>query len=371
MRALRHFAIVLGVAASASAFAQCTQDSYNPIAVAQCDSSSVGCPHTIDILVVHSMQVDAGDAEGLALLAEQWMNTALGNSDAALDVCVRIVGVRGIGLSEGGETGPQYGCRLEAGRLDWAHEAHLLRDEFAADVVVLLTTDSTPSDCGRGSRAAGYLAGIPAGDPNNGFAWVPTEPSLSLCSDFSLRFAHEVGHVMGLGHWNGTDPAGSCHGFLVPGSLVEPCGFATIMVSANEAGAALATHRIQQYSNPWLDVDVDGSGPCPTQPTGDASHDATACIRDLGPVTSWLRCDTDCNHNGVADSEESSTCAAAAIAPPYRVTDLVDLATVLSSYGVCDTDLIAYTPCTDLNRDGCIDNADIAIVAANFGMPCP
>lgn len=50
--------------------------------------------------------------------------------------------------------------------------------------------------------------------------------------------------------------------------------------------------------------------------------------------------------------------------------DLADLALLLASYGLCVGDP-GYVPQADLDQDGCVALSDLALLLASYGQPCP
>jgi hypothetical protein len=132
----------------------------------------------------------------------------------------------------------------------WFDEVHVLRDEEAADVCVLLTELDRPVTQGTSKMG-----------PSAEWAFCLAETPFSLL--YPWIYAHEIGHLQGAGHESGSHGREYARGHCHNPSGGEPAErFSTIMCTSS-------LQRIPYWSNPELDYEpVPGR----TFPLGDPTH---------------------------------------------------------------------------------------------------
>ena len=167
-----------------------------------------------------------------------------------------------------------YFNALRFGSSGYMDEAHVLRDAYAADIVLghwghqNAISSSVVSIAGPG-RVAGVANVTVENDPRF--------EALAFSASNSLAFAHELGHNMGLRHERALDPGNMpfpySHGYAVPDDLPElppereGRGMWTIMTAFLDS-----SRDIPRFSNPNLRY-PDESGPAIGVP-GDAPSDS-------------------------------------------------------------------------------------------------
>lgn len=177
-------------------------------------------PVTIDILFVYSpaAKAELGSHDTMVKLAQDCVdqtNAVLRKS--ALEVRMRVVGVREIPFTETNDTGNNLNLLANPtdGKLD---DVPVWRNELGADLVALLSNDPA---------GAGTIP-PPDGDSEND-AFLAVRAS----SAFDQRIAaHEIGHTLGCGHhWQNPENEGAwnySHGTFFRGQFRD---YRTIMVS--------------------------------------------------------------------------------------------------------------------------------------------
>lgn len=183
----------------------------------------------IDVMVVFSNQAAAAtaDMEALALGSIQSSNTTFSNSNAG--VTFNLVHYQQVNYDDSGNSLTDVN-RLEGTSDGYIDNIHSLRDQYGADVVILMV-NSTDA-CGRASEIGA----------NSSEAFAIT---VNSCSIGNYTFAHEIGHLAGARHDNdGTgSPYAYGHGFRF-----LPAYWRTVMGIRNYSGDP--TNRIPYWSNP-------------------------------------------------------------------------------------------------------------------------
>ncbi|NDJ52692.1 MAG: hypothetical protein GYB68_06360 [Chloroflexi bacterium] len=206
----------------------------DPLAMIQADDGS-----EIDVLAVYTTEVGqayGGDAGVTTALNGVIATSNTGNQQSGAQFDWRLVGVEGLNYTSGG-----FGYDLDVvtddndGIID---EVHALRDQYKADLVVLI--NDVQSACGIGWVPSSLaVANAPFG-----FSVVNMECAIS---NFSMQ--HEMGHNIGLAHdrqnAGSTSPAVS-YGY----GYQDPQGeWRTILAYVNSCPGSPCT-RINYFSNP-------------------------------------------------------------------------------------------------------------------------
>ena len=156
---------------------------------------------------------------------------------------IRLAAPRPVAYEESGNNETDL-ARLRVGEAEWTQDIRLWRKESAADLVVLVTSNI---------RRGGHAEALNRANLENpesfaevAFAVVPIQ---SLSS--SDAFAHELGHLMGVGHVD--DPQTSEYSVAFRQTDPEsPCGRWSTIMDGDAAGAAHA--RILYWSNAQKDI---------------------------------------------------------------------------------------------------------------------
>ncbi|MDP1603018.1 MAG: zinc-dependent metalloprotease family protein, partial [Legionella sp.] len=137
---------------------------------------------------------------------------------------------------------------------------HTLRDEYSADVVVLLRDDPALTSCG-----IAYIAAT----ATSAFAVVAWD-----CAVSNFSFAHEIGHLQGARHDRVADPVNGPNYTYNHGHVDLTLRKRTIMAYNSGCGATYPTYcdRLGYWSNP--DVPYPGS----FRPTGSVTYENNAKV---------------------------------------------------------------------------------------------
>ena len=151
-------------------------------------------------------------------------------------------------------------------------EVHAIRDEVAADIVVLVTVVG----CG--------LAYVAPSNPDYGF---------QQCSVncWPAAFRHELGHNLGSQHYV-TDG----YGYYSWSS-----GHRLVPEGGTEIGTAMGGNNIPHFSNPAVTY---GGVPTGVAPGPDEEADNHLAFLATVPMVADFRCSGDCNGNGIDDVSE-------------------------------------------------------------------
>jgi hypothetical protein len=190
----------------------------------------------IDVLVAYTPSAAAatGDINGLIQLAFDESNTSYSNSGLAQAIAP--VFVSQVDYSEAGRNYTQHVAALQSASDGIMDIVHTWRNQYAADVVVLIVNDNTL--CGQAST---ILA-----DATHAFAAVYYD-----CATGNYSLAHEIGHLQGVRHDrvddpNSTNGAQYVHGYIEPNQQ-----WRTIMAVPQDCGVApFYCPRVQYWSNP-------------------------------------------------------------------------------------------------------------------------
>lgn len=201
----------------------------------------------IDVLVVYTQAVAnaVDDEEMLIQLAVNETNTAYANS--AIVLTVAKVHLAQVNYVESGRTYAQHVAALQSTNDGIMDNVHALRNQYPADMVVLLVSDfdDVPSLCGQASTIYANAA--------TAFAAVRYD-----CATGRYTFGHEIGHLQGARHEWPTDNAWNYrHGYVDPNDQ-----WRTIMATGVECNDC---RRVQYFSNP--DVTYPPTG----QPMGNST----------------------------------------------------------------------------------------------------
>lgn len=206
---------------------------------------AAGSP-VIDVLVVYTAEARASVANINDLIATAVIQTNTGYQNSQINQRIRVVHTAEVNYSEAGLNWPNTLSRLAGASDGTLDGVHTLRNQYAADAVVLLVQSTNGGVCG----IAYLMAGLSSAYANSAFAVVST-----VCATTNLSFAHELGHLMGANHdrQNSSGPVifPYAYGYQDPGGA-----FRTVMAY----NCPTFCPRINYWSNP--DVSYGG------RPTG-------------------------------------------------------------------------------------------------------
>jgi hypothetical protein len=177
------------------------------------------------VLVVYTESAAnaSGSIGNLILLAQDETNTSYSNS--SISASVNIVLTAQVSYNEALRSYLDHVNFLQGTTDGEMDIIHTWRDQYEADVVVLIVNDGEL--CGRAYQIMATA--------NTAFAAVYYD-----CATGNYSFGHEIGHLQGARHEN--DPSGTYeHGYVDPN-----CGWRTIMATVS----ACADLRVQYWSNP-------------------------------------------------------------------------------------------------------------------------
>jgi len=224
----------------------------------QTSSSSSGGEANIRVLVAYtdSAEAAAGDIDGLVQTAIAETNQSYRMSNiSASDASVTLAAARNVAYQEDGRSYYDHRDFLQDpndGELDIVHT---WRDDYYADVVVLLVED-------RGACGIAYK--IYATFASQAFAVVNRD-----CATGNYSFGHEIGHLQGARHNPEADPSvqpfSYGHGYLNPGDE-----WRTVMAVPSPKFCPNGCERIQYWSNPYVSYEGD--------PTGTAAEEDNAQV---------------------------------------------------------------------------------------------
>lgn len=191
----------------------------------------------IDLLVVYTAAAaSATNIGNLVSLAVNETNTSYSNS--GISASVRSVYSAQVSYSEAGRSFLQHVQALEGTTDGMMDVVHTWRDQYGADVVVLIVNDSEA--CGRASQILATAS--------TAFAAVHFD-----CATGNYSFGHEIGHLQGARHEVASDSSSTPfqygHGYVDPS-----CQSRTIMATV----FACAQRRVQCWSTPDVTCPVTG-----------------------------------------------------------------------------------------------------------------
>lgn len=229
----------------------------------------------IDILWVYTPEVLGywGSVAAITLKCEEAIADAnLTFANTELPFGVRTVGIHGTDYVEADAEGYDYLGHITNPSDGFMDEVHPLRDELAADIVVLVTVIG----CG--------VAYVHPGNPEYGF-----QQCSAVC--WPTAFRHELGHNLGSQHY-----VDDSYGYFSwsSGHRLTPDG-------GSEIGTAMGGNNIPYFSNP--DVTYGGV-PTGVAPGPDEEADNHLAFLATVPMVADFRCSGDCNGNGIADAIE-------------------------------------------------------------------
>lgn len=216
-------------------------------------ASSNGVPTPIDVLIAYTPAVAAAtyDIAALTQLAIDESNTSYANS--GIDIVLRRAYFNQVDYNEAGRTYDFHVAALQSPSDGIMDIVHPWRDQYHADVVVLLVNDATY--CG--------LASMVYADAATAFAAVNY-----TCATGYYSFAHEIGHLQGARHdlyVDGTmTPFAYGHGYVDPNHT-----WRTIMAYGD---ACANCRRVQYWSNPYV------AYPPTAQPMGTTTYENDARV---------------------------------------------------------------------------------------------
>jgi hypothetical protein len=144
---------------------------------------------TIDVMVVYTAAAKSGAGGTTAiqnLINQAVAESNTGYSNTSVSITLRLVHTAEVSYSEAGFDTDTAVRRLQDPNDGYMDNVHSLRDQYGADVVVLIYNDSS-SGCG---QAYGIYPGA-----NGAFCVVGR-----TCATGSYTFAHEIGHLQGARH---------------------------------------------------------------------------------------------------------------------------------------------------------------------------
>ncbi|MEM1422514.1 MAG: M12 family metallo-peptidase [Planctomycetota bacterium] len=219
------------------------------------------------------------------------------------------------------------------GELD---EAHTLREEHRADVVILV--GGAMDVCGRA-----FIGVLPGNTPRPDLAFGVVNYNCTNAPTYA--FAHELGHILGALHnieadYCDTGAREFAHAFVAPDEA-----YATIMSSGTSAP------RIPYFS----DADADFMG----MPVGDSvvANNAGSFRQGAATAVAGYRL-SDCNQNGICDSSE----IAAGMLDDLDANSVADACQPdEDANGIADGVEITLDPSLDLDADGMLDSVELPV----------
>jgi peptidyl-Asp metalloendopeptidase len=209
--------------------------------------------YTAIVAYTPAAAAEAGDIDALIQLALDETNQGYGNS--AVNTSIALAHKYQTNYTESGDMALDRD-RFRIQNDGFMDEIHALRDQFAADVALLIT-------------GSGNFCGIAAdiyADADTAFAVVGQN-----CATGYYSFAHEVGHLQGARHNPEADPTPTPfsygHGFFH-----QPDQWRTIMSYACPAGCT----RLDYWSNPNVDYNQVAMGTAATHHNARVLNE-TAC----------------------------------------------------------------------------------------------
>ena len=254
-----------------------------------------------DVLVAYTPSAAAatGDINGLIQLSFDVTNTSYSNS--AINLVISPAHVGQVDYSESGRSYAQHVAALQSPSDGMMDIVHTWRNQYNADVVVLLVNDT--AYCGIAST---ILAG-----ENTAFAAVAYNCAVSRYS-----FAHEIGHLQGARHDTSNDP-NSTNGMTWVHGYVDPnYQWRTIMAYGNTCGDCT---RVQYWSNPNIVYPPTGQ----VMGTATWEHDARM-LDESKPFVGLFRPDFPVSNTGPSQMGRANSCyynaSASGGAGPYTYT---------------------------------------------------
>ncbi len=193
----------------------------------------------IDVLVAYTPSAAAatGDINGLIQLAFDESNASYSNS--AINLTIAPAYVAQVNYTEAGYA--QDVAALQSPSDGIMDIVHTWRNQYLADVVVLIVNYPPHTACGQASTILATAS--------TAFAVVDY-----VCATGNYSFAHEIGHLQGARHDRAVDntntPFQFGHGYVEPNHL-----WRTIMAYPNACGSC---QRVQYWSNPNVTYPVTG-----------------------------------------------------------------------------------------------------------------
>ena len=234
-------------------------------------------------------------------------NAAFSTSGA--DVRIRLKGPFEVAYTSSGNLDTDLG-RLRGKGDGFMDGIHLLRDQFAADCVVLLV--------GSGSGACGLAYMMEAITPSfedDAFSVVDVH-----CGSTNLTFPHELGHNMGLRHDCATDnrltPRSEAHGYVNIAAR-----FRTIMALNDSCRDC---NRVSRFSNPDRTYTTSFGTGTTGSTSGSCQADNVATLEDSDGTVSNFRLrssldgSADSDGDGLPDSVD--TASSNSVATPASTT---------------------------------------------------
>lgn len=237
-------------------------DGVNPAGAmpkAQSRAADVGSP-VIDVLVAYTANAEkkAGDIGGLIQLAIDETNQAYINS--GINPRVRLVHTHKVNYKEGSKSWDTMVTHLRKKTDTHMNEVHTLRDQFGADVVVLIVDQD--DSCGIADRIMAT--------ESSAFAVANWD-----CATGYYTFGHEIGHLQGTRHDPATDstntPFAYGHGYRYKSA------WRTAMAYDCSNGCP----RLQYFSNPNVLYKGIPMG------TTSRSHNARVINETANTVAGW------------------------------------------------------------------------------------
>lgn len=204
------------------------------------DSSS---EYTVIVAYTSDFASDAGDVAAYMDLLQEETNTSYANSQ--VNTSVRIVHYYQTSYSDTGSFSTDLSFFAAPANSE-AQQLRNLRDQYHADIMILLTGNSLyGSSCGLardiGATADNALAAAREG-----------------CAAGYYSFGHEIGHLFGARHIitqdSATTPYSYGHGYC----NVTPYTWRTVM--AYNCPTGTGGNRIQQWSNPYISINGEPTG---------------------------------------------------------------------------------------------------------------
>lgn len=241
------------------------EENLSPLGLNENDFEGKSCTGLVRVLVLYTSaaQSSVSNIYNTATLAVNSVRDALNNSDISWgELHLAKAGTVHLNFIEDGDD-----YQTDLTRLLNNTQAHQLRNQYQADLVVLLTDNVYPEIYG-----VAYLGP----NPYTSYSIVEAPHATS-----GFTFAHEVGHLFGCRHEVDDDPGGSFeHGYkFTTGWWLWKKKWKTIL----QTNSWSSYTRIQYYSNPDVEYNNKATGTASTNDNARKLIDESCTVENFRP----------------------------------------------------------------------------------------